>query len=308
LAAADHQADLAILEVGLGGRLDATNATDPLVSVITTIGHDHTRILGRTLREIAGEKAGIIRPGGVVVSAKQRPPARDVIAARGAALGATVSVAAPLKSSRGAGEAGTLTVRLDGGWPFDAQLGLVGAHQHQNAAVSVRVAEALVSHGLPLSADAVQAGLSSAWLPGRFERLDGRPLVVLDAAHNRDSAAALARTLRTGAVRRPIWLVLGILRDKDARRVVGPLAALADGAVVVTPPSPRALPAADLAAACRDAGIATVLVADDTASALEVARGRATDSGTVVVTGSFSTVAAARIALKLVPPDELDPT
>ena len=308
LAASDHRADLAILEVGLGGRLDATNATDPLVSVITTIGHDHTRILGRTLREIAGEKAGIVRPGRPVISATQRPGARDALAARCTALGASPRIVPPLRAATRGRGAGSATAHLDSRAPFDVRIRLAGAHQRQNAAVAVAAAEALVPHGLPLSSEAVRAGLEAAWLPGRFERIDGGPCIVLDAAHNRASATALASALRAAAAPpRPIWLVLGILRDKDARGVVRPLAALVDGAVVVTPSSPRALAAGALAEVCRAAGLAAVEIADDVPGALARAREQTGRAGTVVVTGSFSTVAAARVALGLVPPEELDP-
>lgn len=294
LAFADHRADLAILEVGLGGRLDATNATDPVVSVITTIGYDHTAILGRTLGQIAAEKAGIVRPRGRVVSARQRPAAARAIRRRCAELGATLMVAPSLG-------------------PADpAELGLRGDHQRQNAAVALEVAQQLVAHGLPLTEAATRAGMASAWLPGRIERIEGDahgPTVVLDAAHNRESALALAATLRDGGIARPLWFVIGILRDKDARAIVRPLAGLlgpGGGMVVSAPPSPRALPTADLLAACRAAGVRAVEVADTVAAALAGARQRAGSRGTVVVTGSFGNVAAARLALGLVRDDERD--
>jgi dihydrofolate synthase / folylpolyglutamate synthase len=318
LAAAAHRADLAILEVGLGGRLDATNAADPLVSVITTIGHDHTQILGRTLRAIAGEKAGIVRTGGTVVSAAQRRPALEAIRARCDALGARLHVARPLPRPRarpgtpsGPDDGRDALATLGDGVRVVATLGMAGAHQRRNAGVAVAAARLLADHGLPLDPEAVRAGLASATLPGRFEVVPGAPTVVVDAAHNVDSARALAALLADRARRpRPLALVLGILRDKDARGIVRPLAGLlsdGDAVLCVAPPSPRALAASDLAAVCRAAGLPSVARADDVPAALGMARERAGPGGTVVVTGSFSTVAAARAALGLVSEADLDP-
>ena len=246
--------DVAIEEVGLGGRLDATNALETDLAVIARIGLDHRQILGRTLAEIAGEKVAIARPGQRVLSARQRPAARAVIEAHCREIGADLRVVGPLRVGRGAGADGTVVGRLAGGERFAARLGLstllegVGEHQRQNAALAVAAAEALVADGLPLTRQAVEAGLEGAWLPARLELARLRPRVLIDAAHNVDSARALAEELRRWRTR-PLWLVLGILRDKDAAAILRVLLPLADGVVVVTPTSPRALPAEALAAA-----------------------------------------------------------
>ena len=303
LAFAEAAVDLAILEVGLGGRLDATNAVEPVLSVITPIGLDHTQILGGTIAEIAREKAGIIRPAGRVVSALQRPAARAVIVDRCRALGADYRFVRPLPSGGRADPSGQPVRARVGRTPAVVRLALLGAHQRQNAAVALAVARALVPGRAGLAPDAVREGLARARVPGRVEILPGSPTFVLDAAHNVDSAAALARTLRELELGRPCWLVLGLLGDKDAAAIIRALVPGADGLVVSAPATPRALPAEALAEACRRAGAARVESAASIGEGLERARTAVGPSGTVVVTGSFAVVAEARAALGLASPD-----
>jgi dihydrofolate synthase/folylpolyglutamate synthase len=285
LAAADAAADVLIAEVGLGGRLDATNALDTDLALIAHIGLDHRQILGNTLAEIAAEKVAIARPGQTVLSAVQRPPARAVIARHCAEVGARLRVVPPLRARRGQ--------------PGEVVGQLTGRHQRQNAGLAVAAAEALAEEqGLPLTARAVEAGLRDAWLPARLELVRRHPRTLIDAAHNVDSARVLAEELRAWSDR-PLWLVLGILRDKDARAILRLLLPLADGVIVVTPPSPRALPAEALAAACRAVSSAPVEQASSVAVALERAVERAGQAGGVVVAGSFTTASEARAALGL---------
>ncbi|MCC6271805.1 MAG: bifunctional folylpolyglutamate synthase/dihydrofolate synthase, partial [Microbacteriaceae bacterium] len=168
LAFAEAGVDVALMEVGLGGRLDATNALDTDLAVITPIGLDHRQILGNTLAKIAAEKAAIIRPGQRVLSARQRPSAAGVIARRCAEVDATFRVVDPLRATRGLppGVHGRLTT----GKLFRAALGLAaglhaaGRHQRQNAGLAVAAAEALAADGLPLTVEAVERGLAEAWL------------------------------------------------------------------------------------------------------------------------------------------------
>jgi len=287
LVAAEAEAGVLIAEVGLGGRLDATNALQTDLAIITRIGLDHRQILGNTLAEIAAEKVAIARPGQTVLSAVQSPPARAVIARHCAEVGARLRVVRPLPVES------------------EAVLGLTdllagpAGHQRQNAALAVAAAEALAEqHGLPLTTPAVEAGLRDAWLPARLELVGLHPRTLLDAAHNVDSARVLAEELRSWTDR-PLWLVLGILRDKDARAILRVLLPLADGAIVVTPPSPRALPATSLAAACRAVAAVPVEEAPSTGAALELARARAGPAGGVAVAGSFTTASEARAALGL---------
>jgi dihydrofolate synthase / folylpolyglutamate synthase len=296
---AEARVEVAIVEVGLGGRLDATNAVEPVLSVITRIGLDHTQILGDSIARIAREKAGIIRPGGVVVVAPQRPAARRAILEICGGLGARCRLVRALRTGeRGDGPADVARARL-GDRRFPIRLRLPGVHQRQNAATALAAAEELAGHGLAITPQAARTGLESLAIPGRFEVVPGSPTRVLDAAHNRDSAEALARTLSDVRLSHPRWLVLGILRDKDARSVVHQLLPAVDGIVATAPDSPRALPAAALAEECCRAGARFVVPAPTVAAALERARVAAGPAGTVVATGSFAVVAEARVALGL---------
>jgi dihydrofolate synthase/folylpolyglutamate synthase len=301
--------DVALVEVGLGGRLDATNALDTDVAVLAKIGLDHRQILGATLAEIAAEKAAIVRRGQPVISASQRPPARDEIERRCTVMGAALRVVTPLRARRARGAAGEVIGTLAGreqvaGGQFVARLGLatllegVGEHQRQNAALAVAAAEALVPLGLPLTVQAVEQGLHDAWLPARLELVGLRPRLLIDAAHNVDSARALADELERWHTR-PLWLVLGILRDKDASAILRVLLPLADGVVVVTPTSPRALPAEALATAVRSLAPIDPVRASSVRAAIEMARTHAGRDGAVVVAGSFATATEARAALGL---------
>lgn len=275
-AFAERGCAVAIIEVGLGGRLDATNALDPAVSVITSISYDHTAILGRTLGAIASEKAGIVRRGTPAPVAVQRPAAARAIERICRAMGADRRVVQPLG--------------------VHADLALTGEHQRQNAALAVAAARALGA-----DEGAIAHGLRTATWPARFERVRGRPPIVLDGAHNGASAEALARTLRQERDGRRLVLVVGINRDKDARAVIGPLAKMASAVVATRSSSPRALDPADVArVAGREARI-PVTTAADVPAALAAARKAAGPDGLVCVTGSLALAADARTALGLAP-------
>src|SRR5438105_5190855 len=304
--------EIAVVEVGLGGRLDATNATDPDVSIITSISHDHTAILGRTLGAIALEEAGMLRQGREALLAEQRPTARRALQRACRHVGASCAFAAPLSA--------------------ESALPLAGAHQRQNAALAVAAARALIG----VDDAAIEHGLGRVRWPGRFEVLETVPqlpgggrqargdqaTVVLDGAHNGASAAALAETLREFAARRPIGLVLGINRDKDARAVLRPLLPIADRVwATQAADNPRALDAAELARLCRRPGsrVRRAPQADtapmgetrpdiETVADLEAALRSAmeqTRGGVVCVTGSLMLVGQARDALGLPPPEQL---
>ncbi len=270
--------DLAVVEVGLGGRLDATNATEPEVSVITAISYDHTAILGRTLGAIAGEKAGILRPNRPGLIAEQRPAALRALLTACRATGSSCQVVPPL----------------------ERDVSLAGTHQRQNAALAVAAARTLVPD---LTDGSVDEGLERLRWPGRFEVIGDRPPVVLDGAHNGASAEALAETLLKFAANRPLALVIGINRDKDARGVLRPLLRNATRVwATQTVDNPRALAAEDLARTCRRFG-APAVVAPNVADAL--AQAPLERDGVVCVTGSLMLVGQARDALGLPPPERL---
>jgi dihydrofolate synthase/folylpolyglutamate synthase len=265
--------ELAVVEVGLGGRLDATNATDPLISVITSISYDHTAILGRTLGAIAGEKAGILRRGCRAFIAEQRPAARRALERACRQVGAACEV-----------------VR-----PTELQLPLAGAHQHQNAALAVAAARALIE----LDEGAIRYGLARLRWPGRFEVVRTHPPVVLDGAHNGASAEALASTLKAFAAGRRIGLVIGINRDKDARAVLRPLLGLAERVwATQAADNPRALDAVELARVCRRLGAQAQPEADlEAALNAAVEDAQQAGQGVVCVTGSLLLVGQARSSL-----------
>jgi dihydrofolate synthase/folylpolyglutamate synthase len=267
---------VAVVEVGLGGRIDATNALDPVVSVVTSVSYDHTAILGRTLAAIATEKAGIVRRGRPALVAVQRPAAARAIHRVSRSAGAQVRVVRPLD------------VHTD--------LGLSGDHQRQNAAVAVAAARAL-----GIDERAAARGLRMTSWPARFERVRGRPAFVLDGAHNGASAEALARTLRHERAGRRLVFVLGVARDKDARAVVRPLVHIASAIIATRSASPRAADPSAVARAAARGARAPVTTAPDVPAALAAARRLAGPDGLVCVAGSLALVAEARTALGLVP-------
>jgi dihydrofolate synthase / folylpolyglutamate synthase len=275
---ARQRCDLAVVEVGLGGRLDATNATDPEVSVITAISYDHTAILGRTLGAIAGEKAGILRPNRPGLIAEQRPAALRALLTACRAAGSRCLVVPPL----------------------EGDVSLAGTHQRQNAALAIAAARTLVPD---LTDRSVDEGLQRLRWPGRFEVVGDTPPVVLDGAHNGASAEALAETLLEFAPNRSLALVIGINRDKDARAVLRPLLRNATRVwATQTVDNPRALAAVDLGRLCRQLG-ANVHIQTDLTTAIREAT--ATPEALVCVTGSLMLVGQARDALGLSPPERL---
>ncbi len=254
--------EIAVLEVGLGGRLDATNVATPLVGVITNIALEHQQYLGDTLTAIATEKAGIIKPGMVVVSGERGTDAAAVIdetcQARGASLvSAFDGVHVASSCIGGVVRAAISTPRHD--YPA-CVLGLRGRHQLDNAIVAVRALEALDDAGIVVPAAAVVHGLEHARWPGRLDVItldDGRRLL-LDAAHNPAGARTLASYLGE-AHPGGVPLVIGAVKDKDHRAMLHELLPHATRVVVCEPPTPRAMPSTELAALVRAAAEAAPL-------------------------------------------------
>lgn len=288
---AEQQVDYAVLEVGLGGRLDATNViTSPLVSVVTNIGLDHTELLGNTLGEIAGEKAGIVKPGVPCVTGV--PPGGEawqvitrVCAERSAPLR---QVTPPEATAEG------LTLATPRRTLSGVSLRLRGAFQELNAAAALTALDAITSpDGPQISDDAARQGLAAAWVPGRLEQVWDRPAVVLDVAHNEIAAQALASALRRQhrASTRRLVLVVGLSRSHDPELFLGPLAALAPARLIATQPAFRPRPAEEVAAAARRLGFANVEVNGGTvADAVHAALSGAGPNDLICVTGSFYTI------------------
>ena len=259
----------AVIEVGLGGRLDATNVLHPAVTAVARIGLDHTQLLGDTIEAVAREKAGIFKPGVVaVVSAAQPPGALETLRAEAARVGAPFEVA-------------------PAGW--GGPLALLGPHQQGNAGLAAAALRALRRSGLPIDEAAIARGLATASWPGRLERM-GR--VLLDGAHHPDGAAALAAALAALHPGRPLEIVFGVLADKDHRGMLAALAPAARRLHLVAPASARARPAAEVAGEAAALGVEAD-VHDGLAEALDCAL-RADPSGPVVVAGSLYLVGEAR--------------
>ncbi len=282
--------DVAVLEVGLGGRLDATNVVRPRVSVLTTIGYDHMAILGSTLDRIAGEKAGIIKPGGQAVSAPQQPEAMAVFESVCEAQQATLWVAEAHEVRRAIPSGPPLP------YPFlveSVPLGLRGGFQRTNARVSLAALLAFGEQGWSFPEEALRQGLEQARWPGRLEVVGERPWVVLDGAHNIDSARALHAALDEFVFRRRI-LVVGFSRGHDVAAFLGELAPSSSSIITCASRHPRALAAADVAHIAAQATDVPVEVASSVAAALERARALAAPEDLICVTGSLFVVAEAR--------------
>lgn len=246
---AQQRCDIVCLETGLGGRLDATNAVDnTLVACIMAIGKDHTELLGHTYAGIAAEKCGIFKPGCSVVAYPAQPEeAMRQIEACAAAANCPLCVPQLEDFHFYRGRPFENRVNYGG---YDLEVPFAGRHQAYNAAVVVQAALALCEHGFDISDDAIMQGIAAARNPARIEVLQRRPLVILDGMHNPDGARALADVLRAGRVQ-GLTAVMGVLKGKGEAEMLRALSPHLARVYAVQPPSPRALPAGQLAAAAR---------------------------------------------------------
>lgn len=266
--------DVAVVEVGLGGRLDATSAITPRVTAVARIGLDHTQLLGETIERIAVEKAGIFKPGvPAVVHARQPPGALETLRAEAERRGAPFVQAAP---------------------DWAGPVALPGAHQRGNAGLAAAALRELARQGVAVAEEAIARGIGTARWPGRLESLGG---VLLDGAHNPDGAAALAAALRALHPGRPVELVFGVLSDKDVGGMLRALAPAARRLHVVAPVSPRGRDAAEVAALAATFGVPAD-VHGGIAAALACARDAARDGALVCVAGSLYLVGEARALLE----------
>ena len=244
---AQERCDIVVLEVGLGGALDSTNVIDPpACAVITALGMDHVKELGPTLADIAAAKAGIIKPGSPVVSYGGAPEADRVIAAAAAACGAPLTVADFARLTlRGAGLEGQ-TFDYDG--LTGLTLPLLARYQPRNAVVAIEALRALRARGWQIPDSAIRQGLAQVRWPGRFELLRRDPPFLLDGSHNAHGMRATADSLRALFPGEKFVFLVSIMADKDVDEMLRLLLPLAKGFVTVTAPSPRAIPASELAA------------------------------------------------------------
>ena len=250
-----HHCDVVVLETGMGGRLDATNLIrHPLLSVITGIALDHTAFLGDTVPQIAAEKAGIIKAGSPVLWGGVNAGAEAVIAATAQEKNASYH-RVDRTSLR------VLSADLEGthiayGDDDDLTLSLLGLYQPYNAVTVLTAVELLKKQGLTISPDAVREGLASVYWPGRFEVLSRQPLTIFDGAHNAEGIAAAVESVRHYFADQKVYVLTGVLQDKDYHAIAHSLAQVASRAFVLTPENPRALAGETYAALLEELGVA----------------------------------------------------
>ena len=288
--------DAAVIEVGMGGRLDATNVVEPAACAVTNVSFDHTRELGGTLREIAAEKAGILKNGVPVVVERQRPEALAAIETRARELGCPLVRLGREVSFRGSWR--EFEVRTPRGACEGLRSSLMGAHQVENAACAVAlVEEAAARAGWKVSPGAVRRALSSTEWPGRMEIFSERPRVFLDGAHNVESLRVALRTAREEGGGGELVVVFGASSDKDTRGMLRLLDSSADEVIFTTSGHARAEDPAMLVRVARFYSFKGKGGEEgDAPRALEKAKARAGRDGTVLVTGSFYLLGALKAA------------
>jgi dihydrofolate synthase / folylpolyglutamate synthase len=296
-AFARERVELGVFEVGLGGRLDATNILSPVVTVITRIDFDHENFLGHSLREIAGEKAGILKPRVPVVVAEQRPEAREVILARAHQFGCPViETAKAFQIADESPQNGFFRARvteLTSGDSFEIAPSLPGRFQLQNALTAVAAARQLAARGFCISAKDVTEGIANTVWPGRLEKLQSSPDIYLDGAHNPGAARELARFLKQNFAGRKIWLIYGALRDKAVDEIAGQLFPFASEVMFTEPRTSRAISAPRLAEiASHHASSFSVISSAE--QALDQALAEAAPNDAIFITGSLYLVGQLR--------------
>jgi dihydrofolate synthase/folylpolyglutamate synthase len=310
---AREKVDIAVLEVGMGGRLDATNVVEPRLSVITDISLDHQKFLGNTVTEIAREKAGIIRPKGIVVTLPQSPDANDVIGNAILDSGATAVSAVPYVPpiSPASTQVKTFTAedaenpdktKIISRYPLqvlDKQIlvetPLVGRHQLRNIALAISTSEELAKQGFPITPDSIERGIRETRWPGRFQVLaarDNRPEIVLDVAHNPAGAWALRSALSACYDERPFTIVFGAMRDKAIAEIAEILFPLAERVIATRADNPRSATPDEI----RQAAVrVSTDISEETSVAVALSKAcqLVGTHGLVVVTGSIYVVGEA---------------
>ncbi len=300
--------EIAVLEVGMGGRLDATNVVEPLLSIITDISLDHQKFLGNTIREVAYEKAGIIRPGGTVVTLPQHPEANDVIGnvilERAARAVSAVAYVPPVSPGGGRWSVVGDEKKAVNFYPLSVmgreilvQSPLVGRHQLRNVALAIAAAVELDGMGFHIPPEVIEAGIRQTYWPARFERIAGKPEIVLDVAHNPAGAWALRAALSQFYEGRRLIFLFGIMRDKAVREVAEILFPLAETVIATRADNPRSATTQEVCDAGARTG-AQICSVTNVAAGLQEARALAGEGGIVVVTGSIYVVGEALRALR----------
>jgi len=298
---ARERVDFGVFEVGLGGRLDATNIVTPVVSMITRIDFDHENFLGHSLAEMAGEKAGILKPAVPAVVAEQRAEARDVILTRAAELGCPViETSRAFRIDRESMEYGFARARateIASGWSMELAPNLAGRFQLRNALNAVAAARLLQNRGYRIADEALTRGVATTVWPGRLEKLGSHPDVYLDGAHNPSAARELAAFWEQNFADRKIFLLYGALRDKAVDEVAGLLFPRAAEVIFTEPRTSRAISASQVAEIAAHYAARSSIIAD-AQQALDYALASATPGDAVFITGSLYLVGQLRACWK----------
>ena len=289
------QCDIVVLEVGLGGDYDATNVIEtPEVAVVTNIGLDHTDVLGNTLEEIARTKAGIFKEGGDAVVYRGIPSVEqvfeDVCREKHIRLKKADFDSLRLKAHSLDGQV------FDCGSRKDLVLPLLGDHQLHNASVVLSVVDTLIEKGWNISEEHIREGLRDVSWPGRFDIVSREPLFIIDGGHNPQCIEALVKNIEDYLAGRRVVALTGVLEDKDYGDMYQPVMPLVDSFVCITPPNPRKLEAAELAAHLRGAG-AQATACETIEEGVALALREAGETGAVLCFGSLYTIGAIREAL-----------
>lgn len=302
---AQDKVDFQTIEVGLGGRLDATNVATPAVCAITSISLDHMAILGDTIGQIAADKAGIIKPGVPVVIAPQLPEAMEPILAACRQQGAPpIRVGKDVTWQGGAADLDGQDLTVQGRHGnYQLRIPLLGQHQQENAAVAVGILETLREQGYVIPDKAIVAGMAAVSWPGRLEVLSRRPTIVADGAHNVYSMAALLSALPRYFDYRRLVLIAGFSRDKSVAGMVELLAGAQPAVIATRSRHPRSLPPGEIAALFRNNGVGETAEGDTVAAALEWAREIAGPEDLILATGSLFVAAELREALLGIEPE-----
>ncbi len=290
---AEEEADPVVVEVGMGGRLDATNVLQPMVSIITSISLEHQIYLGTTLKQIATEKAGIIKRSTPLVTGVRQPSVISVMRERCRQLNAPIFRAG--KDIRGR-KSGSGRFDYKG---FDRTLtglspGLIGDHQIRNAILALGAAELLCRNGFNITEQGMRNGLQKARWPGRMEIVRRAPTIVLDGAHNPEAWQAMKKTLREYFSYKKLFMIIGVMQDKDIARMIEILTPGAHTVIFCKPKMERAAPKNLIVPYISRIAARTILWIDDTVEALHAALRRASSDDLVCVTGSLFTVGEAR--------------
>src|SRR3989440_1731012 len=294
---ARERVEFGVFEVGLGGRLDATNILSPLVTIITRIDFDHENFLGHSLKEIASEKAGILKPGVPLVLAEQHPEAREVILTRAESLGSPVVEPAQLfrvdRESMEIGRVFARIIEVDSGKSIEISPNLRGRFQLQNALNAFASARLLQDRGFRIPNEALTTGIANTLWPGRLEKLQSAPDIYVDGAHNPGAARELAHFLQQNFQGRKIWLLYAALRDKAVDEVAGLLFPRVTEVIFTASRTTRAVSATQLAEiAGHHAPRFSVI--HDAERALEHALAEAAPEDVIFITGSLYLVGQLR--------------